>query len=36
MQTNVTWPGWEVVQQIGGGSFGAVYSIRRNLFGEWE
>lgn len=36
MQTAVTWPGWEVVQQIGNGSFGAVYAIRRALFGDWE
>ena len=30
------WPGWEVVEQIGSGSFGAVYHIRRELFGDWE
>ena len=29
MQTPVFWPGWEVVQKIGSGSFGAVYAIRR-------
>ena len=36
MQTPVFWPGWEVVQKIGSGSFGAVYAIRRALFGAWE
>ena len=36
MQTPVFWPGWEVVQKIGSGSFGAVYAIRRALFGDWE
>ena len=35
-QPNVSWPGWEVVRLIGRGSFGAVYEIRRNLFGEEE
>ncbi len=36
MVQNVTWPGWEVVGQIGSGSFGAVYELRRALFGDWE
>lgn len=36
MDRKVTWPGWEVVGQIGGGTFGAVYEIRRELFGQWE
>lgn len=36
MEDRVHWPGWEVVQQVGSGSFGAVYAIRRALFGDWE
>ncbi len=36
MAQNVTWPGWEVLDQIGSGSFGAVYEMRRELFGDWE
>ena len=31
-----TWPGWETVRLIGRGSFGAVYEIRREVFGETE
>lgn len=34
--TNISWPGWEVVRKIGSGSFGAVYEIRRDVFGEVE
>ena len=34
--TNVSWPGWEVVRKIGNGSFGSVYEIRRNVFGDVE
>jgi serine/threonine protein kinase len=30
------WPGWETVRVIGRGSFGAVYEIRREMFGETE
>jgi serine/threonine protein kinase len=30
------WPGWETVRLIGRGSFGAVYEIRRSVFGETE
>ena len=30
------WPGWEIVRAIGQGSFGAVYEIRRNLYGRIE
>lgn len=30
------WPGWETVSQIGSGSFGTVYEIRRELLGETE
>lgn len=29
-----TWPGWECVKQIGAGSFGKVYEIRREEFGR--
>ncbi len=32
----VLWPGWETVSQIGSGSFGTVYEIRRELLGETE
>ncbi len=32
----ICWPGWETVRLIGRGSFGAVYEIRRTLFGETE
>ena len=31
-----TWPGWETVRVIGRGSYGAVYEIRRDVFGETE
>ncbi len=30
------WPGWETVRLIGRGSFGAVYEIERDVFGEKE
>ena len=30
------WPGWETVGILGQGSFGAVYEIRRDVFGEEE
>ena len=30
------WPGWETVRLLGRGSFGAVYEIRREVFGETE
>lgn len=30
------WPGWEVVAELGGGSFGKVYQIQRNTFGHVE
>ena len=39
MDTNnlqTVWPGWETVRLIGKGSFGAVYEIRRQVFGETE
>lgn len=38
MQTidQIHWPGWDVVRLIGRGSFGAVYEIQRDVFGEVE
>ena len=30
------WPGWDTVRLIGRGSFGAVYEIERDVFGEKE
>ena len=30
------WPGWETVRLIGRGSFGAVYEIQRDVFGDLE
>lgn len=36
MAYEVKWPGWEVVDKIGAGSFGAVYRIRREMLGEEE
>ena len=36
MNTKVVWPGWETVKLIGRGSFGAVYEIQRDMFGETE
>ena len=30
------WPGWETVRLIGRGSFGAVYEIERDMFGDKE
>ncbi len=35
-QDKISWPGWEVVRKIGSGSFGAVYEIRRDVFGREE
>lgn len=32
----ISWPGWEVVRRIGSGSFGTVYEIQRDLFGDIE
>lgn len=32
----VKWPGWETHNMIGQGSFGAVYEIQRDVFGETE
>jgi len=36
MTHEVSWPGWEVVEKIGTGSFGSVYRIRREILGEEE
>ena len=33
---NIQWPGWEVVRLIGNGSFGSVYEIQRDLYGNVE
>jgi serine/threonine protein kinase len=33
---NARWPGWEVSRLIGRGSYGAVYEIRRELYGNEE
>ena len=30
------WPGWETVRQIGHGSFGTVYEIKKDIFGDAE
>ena len=35
-EKKVSWPGWEVVRKIGSGSFGGVYEIQRDVFGEVE
>ena len=35
-ENKVIWPGWEVVRKIGSGSFGAVYEIQRDMFGDVE
>lgn len=32
----IQWPGWRVVRLIGRGSFGAVYEIERDVFGDIE
>ena len=39
LENNITmpvWPGWETVRLIGRGSFGSVYEIERDVFGEVE
>lgn len=33
---NAIWPGWKTVQKVGSGSFGEVYEIERDVFGETE
>lgn len=35
-KVRVPWPGWEVVRWLGGGGFGRVYEIERDLYGEKE
>lgn len=35
-QQNVDFPGWEVVRRIGSGSFGTVYEIQRDIYGDVE
>jgi serine/threonine protein kinase len=35
-EPKILWPGWETVRLIGRGSYGAVYEIRRELFGKEE
>lgn len=32
----ISWPGWEIVRKIGSGSFGSVYEIQRDVFGDIE
>ena len=32
----IIWPGWEVVRRIGNGSFGTVYEIQRDIYGDIE
>ena len=34
--SKVSWPGWEIVRKIGSGSFGSVYEIQRDVFGDVE
>lgn len=36
MTKDIKWPGWETVRLIGRGSFGAVYEIQRDVFGDIE
>jgi len=36
VNTEQLWPGWQTVGMIGKGGFGAVYEIRRSIFGEEE
>lgn len=35
-EKKVSWPGWDVIRVIGTGGFGAVYEIRRDVFGIQE
>ena len=32
----ICWPGWETVRLLGRGSFGAVYEIQKDVFGDVE
>lgn len=36
MDQNLHWPGWEIVRRIGSGSFGTVYEIQREVYGDTE
>ncbi|MBR3475394.1 MAG: leucine-rich repeat protein [Oscillospiraceae bacterium] len=36
LDPKAVWPGWKTVRLIGRGSFGAVYEIERDIFGEKE
>ena len=36
MENKAFWPGWETIQLIGRGSFGAVYEIQRDVLGDVE
>ena len=36
LDEKAVWPGWTTVRLIGRGSFGAVYEIERDIFGEKE
>lgn len=33
---NVVWPGWKTIKLIGQGSYGSVYEIERDVFGQIE
>lgn len=33
---NIPWPGWKAVRRLGGGGFGTVFEIERNVFGKIE
>ena len=33
---DVSWPGWKTVRLLGRGSYGAVYEIQRDVFGDLE
>lgn len=35
-QKGISWPGWEIVRRIGSGSFGTVYEIQRDIYGDIE
>lgn len=32
----IPWPGWQIVRKLGGGGFGTVYEIERDLYGDKE
>ena len=36
MNVTIPWPEWKVVRRIGNGSYGAVYEIERDFYGEKE